>query len=148
MTVLESGKSQLLNLETETSSQLEQHIDETAVHLNDLLTTVQDKKETVNNIKEIAHPCGGPGWETVVYLDFRDLNTPCPNGTNKTGYTPERPIHVVIYSMIPMVILKQSHIQLTESILVSVDVLRHTNQDKVLHSFFTIITVLISMSHI
>ena len=30
----------------------------------------------------------------------------------------------------------------------SVDVLRHTNQDKVLHSFFTIITVLISMSHI
>ena len=86
MTVLESGKSQLLNLETETSSQLEQHIDETPTHLDDLLTTVQDKKETVNTIKEIAHPCGGPGWETVVYLDFRDLNTPCPNGTIKTGY--------------------------------------------------------------
>ena len=86
VTVLESAKSQLINLESETTSQLKQHSYETPSQLYDLLTAVEDKKDTVNTIKEITHPCGGHGWEEVVYLDFRDPYTPCPGDTTKTGY--------------------------------------------------------------
>ena len=34
------------------------------------------------------HPCGGSGWQQVVYLDFSDSNTDCPSGwTQPMGTT-------------------------------------------------------------
>ena len=75
VTVLESAESELLALEKEAEIQIKQHGVESECDFEDLLTLVESKKEEVDNIKEMAIPCGGLGWKRVEYQDFR--NRPC-----------------------------------------------------------------------
>ena len=57
---------------------LEQHDNEAASQLSDLLCAAEEKKERVRVLKEFTHPCGHGSWERVEYLDFRDAGTACP----------------------------------------------------------------------
>ena len=66
------------------------HDDESASELSDLLNTVEEKKEKIEDIKDFTHPCGGSGWEQVEYLDFRESGMSCPSAFAQTMY-PERP---------------------------------------------------------
>ena len=90
VTVLEGARSELLAASTDAGTELEQHDAQSAADLSELLNTVKDKKEKVDNIKEFTHPCGGSGWEQVEYLDFRESGTLCPSVFEQTMY-PERP---------------------------------------------------------
>ena len=90
VTVLEGARSELLAAATDTGTQLEQHNDQSAADLSELLNTVKYKKGKVDNIKEFTHPCGGSGWEQVEYLDYRESGTLCPSVFAQTMY-PERP---------------------------------------------------------
>ena len=89
VTVLESARSAV----TDAGTALDQHVDESASELSALMNAVEEKKETVNNVKDFTHPCGGSGWEQVEYLDFREGETPCPTSDSVIGQTmyPERP---------------------------------------------------------
>ena len=69
---------------------LEQHDNEAASQLSDLLGAVEEKKERVRVLKEFIHPCGHGSWERVEYLDFRDAGTVCPN-VFASGIHSERP---------------------------------------------------------
>ena len=88
--VLESARSELLAVATDAGTSLEQHVDESASELSDLVNIVEEKKEKVEKVKDFTHPCGGSGWEQVEYLDFRDSGTSCPSAFAQTLY-PERP---------------------------------------------------------
>ena len=57
---------------------LEQHDNEAASQLSDLLCAAEEKKERVRVLKEFTHPCDHGSWERVEYLDFRDAGTMCP----------------------------------------------------------------------
>ena len=58
---------------------LEQHYNEAASQLSDLLGAMEEEKERVRVLKQFTHPCGHGNWERVEYLDFRDAGTACPN---------------------------------------------------------------------
>ena len=73
MTVLETARSQIAM----GIPGLEQHDNETASQLSDLLCATEEKKERVRVLKEFTHPCGHGSWERVEYLDFRDAGTAC-----------------------------------------------------------------------
>ena len=75
---------------TDTEMGLDQHDDESASELSDLLETVEEKKEKIDDVKDFTHPCGGSGWVQVEYLDFRESGTSCPPAFAQTMY-PERP---------------------------------------------------------
>ena len=75
VTVLETARSQV----TIRIPGLEQHDNEAASQLSDLLGAVGEKKERVRVLKEFLHPCGHGSWERVEYLDFRDAGTACPD---------------------------------------------------------------------
>ena len=75
MTVLETARSQVAM----GIPGLEQHDNEAASQLSDLLGAAEEKKERVRVLKEFTHPCGHGSWERVEYLDFRDAGTVCPD---------------------------------------------------------------------
>ena len=89
LAVLESARSELLATTTDVGTALNQHADESASDLSDLLNTVEEKEKVVK-VKKFTHPCGGSGWEQVKYLDFRESGTLCPSAFAQTLY-PERP---------------------------------------------------------
>ena len=74
VTVLETARDTVM-----ATGGLEQHDNEAASQLSDLLGVVEEKKERVRVLKEFLHPCGHGSWERVEYLDFRDAGTACPD---------------------------------------------------------------------
>ena len=86
MTVLETARSQVAMV----TAGLEQHDNEAASQLSDLLGAMEEEKERVRVLKEFTHPCGHGSWERVEYLDFRDAGTACPN-VFASGVHSERP---------------------------------------------------------
>ena len=85
VTVLETARDAVM-----VTGGLEQHDNEAASQLSDLLCAVEEKKERVRVLKEFTHPCGHGSWERVEYLDFRDAGTACPTVFASDVYS-ERP---------------------------------------------------------
>ena len=85
VTVLETARDLVMVTEG-----LEQHDNEAASQLLDLLGAVEKEKERVRVLKEFTHPCGHGSWKRVEYLDFRDAGTACPPGFASNVYN-ERP---------------------------------------------------------
>ena len=85
MTVLETARDAVM-----ATAGLEQHDNEAASQLSDLLGAAEEKKERARVLKEFLHPCGHGSWERVEYLDFRDAGTACPN-VFASGVYSERP---------------------------------------------------------
>ena len=85
MTVLETARDLVM-----VTGGLEQHDNEAASQLLDLLGAVEKEKERVRVLKEFTHPCGHGSWKRVEYLDFRDAGTVCPNVFASDVYS-ERP---------------------------------------------------------
>ena len=85
VTVLETARDAVM-----ATGGLEQHDNEAASQLSDLLGAVEEKKERVRVLKEFTHPCGHGSWERVEYLDFRDAGTACPTVFASDVYS-ERP---------------------------------------------------------
>ena len=85
MTVLETARDLVM-----VTGGLEQHNNEAASQLSDLLGAVEKEKERVRVLKEFTHPCGHGSWERVEYLDFRDAGTACPDVFSSNVYS-ERP---------------------------------------------------------
>ena len=84
--VLESASSELLHLSSEIGPCLEEHINKTEKQLPNIKKLVEDKKSAADILEESTHPCGGSGWKSAIYLDFRDPNTPCPDNWVETDY--------------------------------------------------------------
>ena len=74
VTVLETARDMVI-----ATGGLEQHDNEAASQLSDLLCAVEEKKARVRVLKEFLHPCGHGNWKRVEYLDFRDTGTACPS---------------------------------------------------------------------
>ena len=56
----------------------EEHSKATEETLDEIKNCVDDIQDTLDIVLGFSHPCDGPGWHQVIYLDMNDPNTDCP----------------------------------------------------------------------
>ena len=86
------GKKYSKYLDDDEDDTCSDHASDTSDALNDIQECVEEVKETLEAVEGFQHPCGGPGWRRVVYLDTDDPNSDCPSGWAKTAFDPTNPM--------------------------------------------------------
>ena len=62
----------------------EEHSEETDEALDEIETCVDEVQNTLDIVRGFSHPCDGPGWHQVIYLDMNDPNTDCPGNWDES----------------------------------------------------------------
>ena len=78
--VLESIKSLVASQKRDNEVDMEQRECDQEEQLQAIESALEKKKETAEDVRKFSHPCGGHGWKTAAYLDFRRDDTDCPAG--------------------------------------------------------------------
>ena len=64
------------------------HSKETDEALDEIETCVDEVQDTLDIVLGFSHPCDGPGWHQVIYLDMNDPNTDCPGNWEEVVLDP------------------------------------------------------------
>ena len=64
------------------------HSKETDEALDEIQTCVDEVQDTLDIVLGFSHPCDGPGWRQVIYLDMNDPNTDCPSNWDEVVFDP------------------------------------------------------------
>ena len=62
------------------------HSEETDEALDEIQTCVDEVQDTLDIVLGFSHPCDGPGWHQVIYLDMNDPNTDCPGNWHEVVF--------------------------------------------------------------
>ena len=77
---LESIKSLVASQKRDNEVEMERKECDQEEQLQAIESALEEKKETAEGVRKFSHPCGGHGWKTVAYLDFRRDDTDCLAG--------------------------------------------------------------------
>ena len=66
----------------------EEHSEETDESLDEIESCVDEVQDILDIVLGFSHPCDGPGWHQVIYLDMNDPNTDCPGNWEEVVLDP------------------------------------------------------------